>query len=73
MYKSLAEEAADLEAVLAERFPGLSAEDRALFCSSALRKIASLYRRGKFVRLEVVDENGVPTGGWQGLLLRGDG
>lgn len=45
-YKTLAEEAADLEAVLAERFPGLSDEDRGQFCAAVLHKVAFLYRQG---------------------------
>ncbi len=45
-YKSLAEEAADLEAIIAERFPGLSEEDRGRFCASVLHKVADLYRWG---------------------------
>jgi hypothetical protein len=45
-YKSLAEEAADLEAVIAERFPELSDEDRNQFCAAVLYKVADLYRCG---------------------------
>jgi hypothetical protein len=68
--RSLAEEAADLEAIVADRFPGLSPQDRAQFCASTLRKVACLYQRGANVILAVVDDKGEPTGGWQALLIQ---
>jgi len=68
-YKSLAEEAADLEAVLAERFPELSDEDRGRFCAAVLYKVADLYRWGakpfrysEEVVLVSLDGQGLETG-----------
>lgn len=43
-YGTVQEEAAALEAVIAERFPNISPEVLAQFCSSTLHKVAAMYR-----------------------------
>lgn len=70
-YKSLAEEAVDLEAIVAERFPGLSDEDRGQFCAAVLYKVADLYRfGGESVQLVSYDADGRMQGRRALLILK---
>lgn len=69
-YRSVQEEAAALEAVVADRYPSMSAEDRAMFPAAVLYKVTDLYRSGAGVRLEVLDSEGqYPTGGFRALMI----
>lgn len=61
-YRTLQEEAAALESVVAVRYPTMTAEDRAEFCAAVLHKVADLYGAGRTVVLESFDSDGRPIG-----------
>lgn len=59
-YLSLAEQAEVLTGVVAERYPGMSADDRAQFASAVLYKVTDLLCHGGDVVLESYDADGHP-------------
>jgi hypothetical protein len=61
-YGTVHEEAAALEAVIADRYPAMTPEDRAMFAAAVLYKVTDLYRRGGTVVLESYDSAGRPVG-----------
>jgi hypothetical protein len=71
-YLPVTEEAAALEAVVAERYPEMAEADRGLFASSVLRKVTWMLRNGDHVELHAVDNRGADTGGRSALVLRGE-
>lgn len=61
-YRTVTAEATALEAVIADRYPAMSAADRAAFPASVLYKVADLYRPNVTVVLQAYDGDGRQVG-----------
>jgi hypothetical protein len=67
-YRPVQDEADALEAVVAARFPTMSAEDRRAFPAAVLFKTADLLRDGFTVRLVAYGLDGACVG-WRALAI----